>query len=132
MSSSQPGFNDGTVAFLPHRLNRQPVVVRGLTADELWICAGLSATSGLLIGFPLAWLSSSLAMVPTSIIAMIAVGVFFGGGLLRRHKRGRPETWLHRRLHWKLVQGYPRLARRLGATALLSRSGYWTTRRGGP
>ena len=35
------------VSFLPHRLNRQPVVVRGLTADELWICAGLSAASGL-------------------------------------------------------------------------------------
>ncbi len=26
---------DGTVTFLPHRLNRQPVVVRGLAADEL-------------------------------------------------------------------------------------------------
>lgn len=33
---------DTLVTFLPHRLNRQPVVVRGLTADELWICAGLS------------------------------------------------------------------------------------------
>jgi hypothetical protein len=32
---------DGLVSFLPHRLNRQPVVVRGLTADELWICVGL-------------------------------------------------------------------------------------------
>lgn len=132
MNSPSLSSSDGTVAFLPHRLNRQPVVVRGLTADELWICAGLSALSGLLIGLPLAWLSSSLAMVPTSIIAMIAVGVFFGGGLLRRHKRGRPETWLHRRLHWKLVQGYPWLTRRLAVAALLSRSGYWTTRRGGP
>ena len=33
---------DGLVTFLPHRLNRHPVVVRGLTADELWVCAGLS------------------------------------------------------------------------------------------
>nr|WP_129543260.1 DUF3487 family protein [Serratia sp. 1D1416] len=38
---------DGTVAFLPHRLNRHPVVVRGLTADELWVCAGLSGAAGL-------------------------------------------------------------------------------------
>ena len=37
---------DTLVTFLPHRLNRQPVVVRGLTADELWICAGLSAAVG--------------------------------------------------------------------------------------
>uniref|UniRef100_UPI00397B3FB3 DUF3487 family protein n=1 Tax=Citrobacter braakii TaxID=57706 RepID=UPI00397B3FB3 len=41
---------DGTVAFLPHRLNRHPVVVRGLTADELWVCAGLSGAAGLSVG----------------------------------------------------------------------------------
>ena len=42
MSELQHIRADGTVAFLPHRLNRHPVVVRGLTADELWICCGLS------------------------------------------------------------------------------------------
>ncbi|HBP2580572.1 TPA: DUF3487 family protein, partial [Pseudomonas aeruginosa] len=41
---------DTLVSFLPHRLNRQPVVVRGLTADELWICAGLSAAAGFALG----------------------------------------------------------------------------------
>ena len=46
---------DGLVTFLPHRLNRQPVVVRGLTADELWICAGLSAAVGFVAGVPLAF-----------------------------------------------------------------------------
>ena len=45
---------DQTLTFLPHRLNRQPVVVRGLTADELWACTGLSAVLGLLMGLPLA------------------------------------------------------------------------------
>jgi len=45
---------DTLVTFLPHRLNRQPVVVRGLTADELWICAGLSAAAGFALGLPLA------------------------------------------------------------------------------
>lgn len=40
--------DDNLVTFLPHRLNRQPVVVRGLTADELWICTGISAVAGLL------------------------------------------------------------------------------------
>lgn len=78
-----------TVSFLPHRLNRQPVVVRGLTADELWICTGLSGSAGLLLGIPLAWLSSSIAMVPTLVVTGIAAGVFIGGSFLRRHKRGK-------------------------------------------
>ena len=75
---------DGLVTFLPHRLNRHPVVVRGLTADELWVCAGLSGAAGLVAGVPLAWLTHSIAMVPTLIVAGIGVGVFVGGGLLRR------------------------------------------------
>lgn len=60
--------DDNLVTFLPHRLNRQPVVVRGLTADELWICTGISAVAGLLVGLPLVWLSNSIAMLPTSMI----------------------------------------------------------------
>ncbi|PMR75272.1 TIGR03750 family conjugal transfer protein [Billgrantia endophytica] len=120
---------DGTVAFLPHRLNRQPVVVRGLTADELWICAGLSAVVGLLLGIPLAWLISSIAVVPTLIVAAVTLGIFVGGGLLRRHKRGRPNTWLYRELQWRIARCYPALVPFVGATALVTRSGDWTTRR---
>lgn len=121
---------EGTVQFLPHRLNRQPVVVRGLTADELWICAGLSGSAGLLLGIPLAWLTSSIALLPTLIVVGIAAGVFIGGGILRRLKRGRPETWLHRQLQWRLAQNYPALAARLGGAQLIMRTGYWSTHRG--
>ena len=85
--------SDGTVTFLPHRLNHQPVVVRGLTADELWICAGLSAAAGLLVGIPLALLLSTIALVPTLVVVGIALGVFVGGAVMRRQKRNRPETW---------------------------------------
>jgi len=53
MSEHQHVRADGTVSFLPHRLNRHPVVVRGLTADELWVCCGLSAIGGLFVGVPL-------------------------------------------------------------------------------
>jgi len=63
---------DGTVAFLPHRLNRHPVVVRGLTADELWICAGLSGAAGLSVGIPLAIVFSIIAIAPTAIVLGIA------------------------------------------------------------
>ncbi|HHT8996813.1 TPA: TIGR03750 family conjugal transfer protein [Burkholderia cenocepacia] len=128
MATPEP-LQDALVTFLPHRLNRQPVVVRGLTADELWICAGLSAAAGLALGLPLAWLTRSIAMVPTLIVASIALGVFAGGGFLRRQKRGRPETWLYRQLQWRLALRYPALGRLLGGRTLITRSGYWTTRR---
>lgn len=117
------------VAFLPHRLNRQPVVVRGLTADELWICAGLSAAVGFVLGLPLAWMTSSIAMVPTLIVVGIGLGVFVGGGFLRAQKRGRPDTWLYRQLQWRLALRYPTLSAHLGGHRLITRSGYWTTRR---
>jgi conjugative transfer region protein (TIGR03750 family) len=120
---------DGLVAFLPHRLNRQPVVVRGLTADELWICAGLSALAGFVPGVLLAWLTLSVAMVPTLIVLGIALGIFVSGGFLRRQKRGRPETWLYRHLQWRLALRYPGLCDRIGGRNLITRSGCWSTRR---
>ncbi|WP_285374226.1 TIGR03750 family conjugal transfer protein [Pseudomonas sp. lyk4-TYG-107] len=120
----------GTVAFLPHRLNRQPVVVRGLTADELWICTGLFATAGLALGIPCAWLASSIALVPTAIVVAVAAGLFIGGGQLRRRKRGRPETWLYRQLQWSITHHYPRLSPLVGGRDLITRSGFWATRRG--
>ncbi|MCD9007474.1 TIGR03750 family conjugal transfer protein [Luteimonas sp. XNQY3] len=115
--------------FLPHRLNRQPVVVRGLTADELWVCVGLSAAGGLALGVPLAWLFNSIAMAPTAISAGIALGIFAGGGMLQRRKRGRPDTWLFRQLQWWLALRHPALAAHVGGDRLITRSGRWTTRR---
>jgi conjugative transfer region protein (TIGR03750 family) len=120
---------DGLVSFLPHRLNRQPVVVRGLTADELWICASLSGLLGMAIGVPLAWATRSVAMVPTLIVAGIALGVFVGGGFLRREKRGRPDTWLYRQLQWQLATRGFALAAWVGGQSLIVRSGRWSTRR---
>jgi hypothetical protein len=31
---------DGTLVFLPERLNRDPAVLRGLTNDEMWVALG--------------------------------------------------------------------------------------------
>ncbi|MDR0575963.1 MAG: TIGR03750 family conjugal transfer protein [Candidatus Accumulibacter sp.] len=121
-------MDDGLVTFLPHRLNRQPVVVRGLTADELWIRAGLSGATGFLFGGVLAWVTRGLAMIPTMIVAGIALGIFVGGGFLRRQKRGRPDTWLYRQLHWRIARSAPALADWLGEK-LITRSGHWRTRR---
>ncbi|WP_080675455.1 TIGR03750 family conjugal transfer protein [Pseudomonas kilonensis] len=129
METLHQSASDGTIIFLPHRLNRQPVVVRGLTADELWICTGLSATAGITWGIPAAWLASSIAVVPTVIVLTISAGLFIGGGLLRRQKRGRPETWLYRQIQWWLANRCPELSRRF-TYELITRSGVWTTRRG--
>lgn len=127
---------DDQVLFLPHRLNRQPVVVRGLTADELWVCCGLSAAIGLLLSVPLVWFTATLAVLPTGVVAAVAVGIFLGGSALRRHKRGRPDTWLHRQLQWRLAVALARHCPWLSpdgfSQGLVIRSGYWSTRRGCP
>ncbi|MGE0278257.1 MAG: TIGR03750 family conjugal transfer protein [Nitrospiraceae bacterium] len=129
MPTSQDVSRDDTVTFLPHRLNRQPVVVRGLTADELWVCVTLSGALGLIIGIPLAWIFSTLAFAPTMIVACVAAGVFIGGGVLRRHKRGRPDIWLYRQIQWWIARRLPSLAPYTGGHFLITRSGYWVTRR---
>ncbi|WP_313024486.1 TIGR03750 family conjugal transfer protein [Pseudomonas lopnurensis] len=120
---------DGTVAFLPHRLNRHPVVVRGLTANELWVCAGTSGAAGLAAGIPLAVMFSTIAIVPTAIVLAVAAGVFVGGGALRRLKRGRPDIWLYRQMQWRIALKLPLLASFVGGHQLVTRSGYWATRR---
>jgi conjugative transfer region protein (TIGR03750 family) len=117
------------VTFLPHRLNRQPVIVRGLTADELWITVGLSAACGLALGIVLAILFGSFPLAPTMAVAFIAIGLFAGGGLLRRLKRGRPDTWLYRQMQCRLAQRIPAMSGYVGASELITRSGVWTIRR---
>ena len=120
---------DTTVTFLPHRLNRQPVIVRGLTADELWITVGASAACGLALGIAIGALTQSIAAIPTCIVLSVAGGIFIGGGVLRRHKRGRPDTWLYRSMQWWIGRRIPVLAGYVGAGDLITRSGAWTTRR---
>src|SRR5262245_48975441 len=100
---------EGTVAFLPSRLNRQPVIVRGLTADELWITVSVAAACGAALGIALAGLTGMIAVAPTVMLIGIAIGVFLGGDLLARHKRGRPETWLYRRLQCSISHRIPAL-----------------------
>jgi conjugative transfer region protein (TIGR03750 family) len=100
-----------------------------LTADELWITVGLSATGGLALGLPCGVLTHQWALLPTLMVACVATGVFVGGTLLRRQKRGRPETWLYRQLQWWMRRHVPVLAGFVGGGDLIVRSGYWTIRR---
>lgn len=115
---------DGTVVFLPERLNRDPTVLRGLTNDEMWVALGVGALVGLLLGVPLAIATASIAVAPTSMIVSMAVVLLAGGTLLRRAKRARPETWLYRKLEWILVSRWC-----LKRGSLILHSGAWTVRR---
>jgi conjugative transfer region protein (TIGR03750 family) len=66
---------------------------------------------------------------PTFVVLGVALGVFIGGGILRRLKRGRPDTWLYRQLQWRIATRHPLMAGWVGGHVLISRSGFWTTRR---
>jgi len=118
--------HEDTVVFVPERLNRDPIVVRGLTSDEVLLAAGMGAALGIPMGLVL-WLSTGeIALLPTCLFLLGPfVTLFFGGAGLRRLKRGKPDTWVYRLLHFKLM-------RRFGLTfgqALTTRSGHWTIRR---
>ena len=93
MSEQQHVRADGTVTFLPHRLNRHPVVVRGLTADELWICCGLSGAAGLLVGAPLSWMFRTIA--PGADVRCAGRGA---GRVHRRRHPAAPEARAPRHL----------------------------------
>ncbi|MFC3942644.1 TIGR03750 family conjugal transfer protein [Pseudomonas gingeri NCPPB 3146 = LMG 5327] len=120
---------DGTIRFLPSRLNHQPVIVLGLTADEMWLTVTVAALAGTCLGSAAAALSQSIALVPSGIVLCIGLGLFVGGNLLRRHKRGKPQTWLYRHLQWQLASHWPLLGSWIGAAGLVTRDGLWSTRR---
>ncbi|WP_338523656.1 TIGR03750 family conjugal transfer protein [Pseudomonas batumici] len=120
---------DGTLRFLPSRLNRQPVIVLGLTADEMWITVVMGAVSGACLGFFAAMLFQSLALAPTTLVLCTALGLLVGGKWLRRHKRGKPETWLYRYLQCAIATRWPVLTAWVGGADLVRRSGRWSTRR---
>ena len=93
-----------TIAFVPTRLNKAPIVFRGMTGREV----GLVSIGGLLAGIPLGligwWAIGMIAMLPTVMFGFSGIAVWFGGAMMRRLRRGRPESWLYRRLQWIAAQ----------------------------
>lgn len=124
MSDAPATLPDGTLTFLPERLNRDPAVLRGLTNDEMWIALIVGAVLGLILGAPLAVAAASIATLPTCMFLCMALVLLGGGKLLRRAKRARPETWLYRRLQWQLAEQWG-----IGTQTLILHSGPWTVRR---
>lgn len=126
MSANDVVDDAGTVKFLPEKLNRDPIVLRGMTNDEMFMMAGLGAGLGLFLGL-LAWLITGyIAMVVTVLALVCAAVIFFGSAILRRMKRGKPETWLYRRLQWQIAKG---TGLSVGSGTVTVRSGFWSVRR---
>ncbi|WP_308462391.1 DUF3487 family protein, partial [Pseudomonas aeruginosa] len=63
---------------------RAPGSAGGRRGGGVVVGAGFGGAVGFVAGVPLAWLTHSIAMVPTLVVAGIGIGVFVGGGLLRR------------------------------------------------
>ncbi|WP_220785103.1 TIGR03750 family conjugal transfer protein, partial [Bacillus sp. BML-BC021] len=80
------------------RLNRQPVVIGGLTADEMWITVFTSGAAGFVLGIPAALVAGNAACIPLGALLVGALGLGIGSRVLRRMKRGRPATWFYRQV----------------------------------
>ncbi|MGE4668606.1 TIGR03750 family conjugal transfer protein [Yersinia enterocolitica] len=114
-----------TISFLPDRLNAEPIVFKGFTTPELFITAGLSVLGGLVVAVPFAPFIGWLAF-PTVSLLMPLFTVFFGGRLMARLKRGKPENYLYRRVELWLSR------QRMGDTHLIHRNQRWALRRSTP
>ncbi|MBV4413521.1 TIGR03750 family conjugal transfer protein [Enterobacteriaceae bacterium YMB-R22] len=114
-----------TITFLPDRLNAEPVVFKGFTTPELFMTAGASVLGGLVVAIPFVPLLGWLAF-PTVSLLMPLFTVFFGGRLMARFKRGKPENYLYRRLELWLSR------QRIGNPQLIHHSQRWALRRSAP
>lgn len=83
-----------TIIFLPDRLNREPVVWRGLTTSELFLALALGLGGGCISGILLALLSGYWPLIPGSALAGAALLIQGGGWILARAKCGKPDNWL--------------------------------------
>lgn len=118
-------LEDGTLSFLPVRLNNQPVVMGGLTADEMWTTVFLSGGIGFVLGIPVAVLTQVWALIIGGALVGGVFGLTVASRILRRLKRGRPDTWLYRQVQLVIAQYAPAWSK----ASLITRSGAWTCHR---
>ncbi|MCY0627611.1 TIGR03750 family conjugal transfer protein [Klebsiella pneumoniae] len=90
-----------TIQFMPDRLNAEPVVFRGspprIRFDRVVQHAGRHRYLPAVPVF-------SWVMIPTIALILPLLVIVFGGKVLARIKRGKPENYLYRRLEAALVQ----------------------------
>ncbi|HCT9707692.1 TPA: TIGR03750 family conjugal transfer protein [Citrobacter werkmanii] len=112
-----------TIIFLPDRLNREPVVWRGLTTSELFLALASGLGGGCISGILLALLSGYWPLIPGSALAGAALLIQGGGRILARAKRGKPDSWLPLAILAWLERHH------LRGTQLIQHSAVWVVRR---
>lgn len=111
------------IDFLPDRLNREPVVFRGMTTTELFMALLAGLFCGAASGSAAAIAVGEWALIPTGALGTAVLFILVGGRWLARLKRGRPDTWLYRHLGaWFARKG-------MGDSKLVQQSAVWVTRR---
>ncbi len=120
-------LKDGTLDFLPHNLNRQPIVMGGLTADEMWGTVGACGGGGVILGIPVSFFFGNPSLFIACALVGGALGLTVASRILRKMKRGRPDTWFYRQFQFYMAQHLPFL----GGFQLVTRDGAWTCRRTG-
>ena len=111
------------IAYLPERLNEEPVVVLGLTDAELRYAAA-AAFGTLVPAGALGGAALGQAMVGAGAGAVLAIGSIYAvGRILRRVKRGKPAGYHADRIRaWLEDHG-------LGGDSMLRTSAVWEAAR---
>lgn len=96
-----------TIIFIPDRLNRRPVVFKGLTVNELFLLLGIGVATGIAIGvFLSVILGWDMVFIPILGLLFSPLFVWVGSRVLIRLKRGKPEGWLERVIELKTNSAY--------------------------
>ena len=109
-----------TIPFLPDRLNREPMVWRGLTTSELFLALALGLGGGCAFGIMLALITHYWPLIPGSALALLIQG---GGRILASTKRGKPDSWLPQAILAWLERHH------LRGALLVQHSAVWVVRR---
>jgi len=89
-------MSDDNIDMLPDRLNRIPVVYKGMNFNELLMMAGVGCIIGLGVGLILFILFGKWILIVSAMIFMPLPTLYFGGKRVASLKRGKPETWFAR------------------------------------
>ncbi|MFN3769433.1 MAG: TIGR03750 family conjugal transfer protein [Ectopseudomonas guguanensis] len=121
-----------TIEFLPERLNRPPVVFRGLTTGEMFLAFAVGAATGLAAGIPIAISVSLWAAAPTTVLVGGFLAVFYAGRWLANKKRGRAQMWFYRAIQMRLsLSQFASLFAAFGLADrnLVLKASHWSVRR---
>lgn len=92
-----------TISFIPEYINRKPSVHRGMTLAELALVISSGAIVGGIIGFSMMLLTGlGWYLIPAGMGLLGWLSTRFGGSIISRLKRGKPESWLDRYIEFKI------------------------------